>query len=58
MRGFMREQGFGCCGEKSFEALEQYYENKLLSIAAEVLPGAEKQPDIDLEAYDAFLYYR
>ena len=41
VRGFMREQGFGCCGEESFEALEQYYENKLLSIATEVLPGAK-----------------
>jgi hexosaminidase len=39
VRSFMRAQGFGCCAEQSFEKLEQYYENKLLQIAAEVLPG-------------------
>ena len=39
VRSFMRAKGFGCCAEAHFEKLEQYYENRLLQIAAEVLPG-------------------
>jgi hypothetical protein len=39
VKAFMVQQGFGCCGTSSFAKLEQYYENKLLKIATEVLPG-------------------
>ena len=39
VKAFMRQRGFGCCEDANFAKLEQDYENRLLQIAAEVLPG-------------------
>ena len=39
VKAYMRQRGFGCCEDANFAKLEQDYENRLLQIAAEVLPG-------------------